>query len=512
MKDISNTTNWTACNNCFGLGTVLREHSLKKRQHQEWQLATFLSNLAGTNAPKPLREHRDTCDACAGSGLIATASVRKIIPDHFPTVAIIGAGIGGVALAVACLHRRIPFTLYERDESFSARSQGYGLTLQQANKAIRGLGIQYLAGGINTTRHVVHNAAGTVLGEWGLRKWNKPQAENSTKRRNVHVARQTLRSELLLQLGEHPPVSWGYTLTGIRKNGNSGTDLHFTVGDKTHIATADLVVGADGIRSSVRNFLIGEEASPLHYLGCVVILGICPLQSLKHVMTPLLDSATVFQTVNGIERLYVMPYDADSIMWQFSFPLSEIAAKALSARGPEALKAEALTRLRWHDPIPHIIENTLAADITGYPVYDRPVLDPHLLHGAENATLMGDAAHPMSPFKGQGANQALLDSLLLARMISLECGPDSKWRQTGLRDAVLAKFEKEMIERSKGKVEESREAAYFLHSEAVLHVSDEPRGYRTQTAETAKQSYHEKQVRLSRTQNAGEVILKSHSF
>jgi 2-polyprenyl-6-methoxyphenol hydroxylase-like FAD-dependent oxidoreductase len=56
-------------------------------------------------------------------------------------VAIIGGGIGGVALAVACLHRGIPFTIYERDNGFEARSQGYGLTLQQASKAIEGLGV-----------------------------------------------------------------------------------------------------------------------------------------------------------------------------------------------------------------------------------------------------------------------------------------------------------------------------------------------------------------------------------
>ena len=60
------------------------------------------------------------------------------MPDHinYPPIIIIGAGIGGVALAVACLHRSIPFTLFERDQSLDARSQGYGLTLQQASKAI----------------------------------------------------------------------------------------------------------------------------------------------------------------------------------------------------------------------------------------------------------------------------------------------------------------------------------------------------------------------------------------
>ncbi len=67
-------------------------------------------------------------------------SSSRLILKAYPNVAIIGGGIGGVALAVACLHRGIPFTLYERDRDFAARSQGYGLTLQQACKAIEGLG------------------------------------------------------------------------------------------------------------------------------------------------------------------------------------------------------------------------------------------------------------------------------------------------------------------------------------------------------------------------------------
>ena len=60
-----------------------------------------------------------------------------------------------------------------------------------------------------------------------------------------------------------------------------------------------MVVGADGIRSTVRKLLIGEGSSPLRYLGCIVILGICPLEALKDVDSELLDSATVFQTANG---------------------------------------------------------------------------------------------------------------------------------------------------------------------------------------------------------------------
>jgi cation diffusion facilitator CzcD-associated flavoprotein CzcO len=73
---------------------------------------------------------------CSGLGLIPAVNPPAADTENFPHLAIIGAGIGGVALAVACLHRGIPFTIYERDANFDTRSQGYGLTLQQASKAI----------------------------------------------------------------------------------------------------------------------------------------------------------------------------------------------------------------------------------------------------------------------------------------------------------------------------------------------------------------------------------------
>ncbi|MBP7469712.1 MAG: FAD-dependent monooxygenase, partial [Flavobacterium sp.] len=154
---------------------------------------------------------------------------------------------------------------------------------------------------------------------------------------------------------------------------------------------------------------------------------------------------------------------------------SETEAKKLSLQGPQALKEEACRRTQWHDPIPQIVSATLEAQVSGYPVYDRELLKPELLEKSEYATLIGDAAHPMSPFKGQGANQALLDALALARGISKECRPLSQWRNVGIRKSVLTKFESEMLERSAVKVKDSAAAADFLHSEIVLHESDAPR-------------------------------------
>ena len=431
----------------------------------------------GSKGTAPLRPkgHQSPCTNCNASGLNPAAEYPLADKENFPHIAIVGGGIGGMALAVACLHRKIPFTLYERDRSFDARSNGYGLTLQQASSAIKGLGIFDLKEGVVSTRHVMHSIDGNVIGEWGMRKWMDLNEEKPVKKTNIHIARQALRLALLEQLGGPNKVHWGHQLVNFKGSEDNGVELNFKVNGALKNIKADFVVGADGIRSSVREILIGEDKTPLRYLGCIVILGICPLEAMKGFENPLLDSASVFQTANGKERIYMMPYSSDSIMWQMSFPIAEKEAKELSSKGALTLKKEACRRAQWHDPIPQILNATLESEISGYPVYDRDLLKKELLEQGKQITLIGDAAHPMSPFKGQGANQALLDALALARAISNGCRPKSQWRTSGIRNTVLSHFETEMLARTASKVIESAEAAKFLHSEVVLREGNEPR-------------------------------------
>ncbi len=526
---------WTVCLRCQGRGKKSKGISKKLKRRYQNELQAFDKTKRGS-APVPPKGHLELCSNCNSSGLVRAAVQLPADNKSYPHIAIIGGGIGGVALAVACLQRQIPFTLYERDSGFEARSQGYGLTLQQASKAIEGLGVLSLDEGVISTKHVVHSTDGKVLGEWGIRKWGALDTKTSSRRTNVHIARQSLRLALLEQLGGQNAVKWGHKLVDFKESASGAVELSFQVEEHNEgghelksqgpnavnikRVQADLVVGADGIRSKVRSLLLGEDASPLRYLDCIVILGICPLASItethvtetifagmgesvdegigkgdervlqKPMSDSLLDSATVFQTANGHERIYIMPYDSSSIMWQLSFPMPEQEAKALSAKGPQALKDEACRRCQWHTPIPQILTSTLAAQVSGYPVYDRALLQPEHLHMAAKGaqvTLIGDAAHPMSPFKGQGANQALLDALALARGIAKGCRPLSDWREQGVRASVLTAFEAEMLARSAKKVKDSAAAAEFLHTDVVLHEGDEPRGRCLQRSDKSDQ-------------------------
>lgn len=476
MNKAENKTNWTTCPECKGLGKKSQKLRKKERIRYQIALTEFENNNKQGTAPIPPKAHLSSCSNCSASGLIL--ATHPTIPDteNYPHLAIIGGGIGGIALAVACLHRGIPFTLFERDTSFDARAQGYGLTLQQASKAIQGFGIMSLKEAVISTRHVVHTTDGNIIGEWGIRKWMPAVTKTTPKRTNVHIARQSLRKALLEQLGGKKAIQWGHQLVAIKVAEDNTVTLNFHVDGTIKTTKADIVIGADGIRSTVRKLLIGDEVSPLRYLDCIVILGICPLTALEGVESPLLDAATVFQTTNGNERIYMMPFESDSVMWQLSFPMYEKAAKTLNKKGVQALKEEAFRRTQWHNPIPQIIAATKATQITGYPVYDRELLCPELLAKNEYGTLIGDAAHPMSPFKGQGANQALLDALSLARTITKECRPLSNWRENGIRKTILTNFETEMLRRSAPKVKDSAEAAQFLHSDVALYEGDEPRG------------------------------------
>ena len=164
-------------------------------------------------------------------------------------VCIAGGGIGGIALALRLriLNQKISIYLAEKDRSFSQRSQGYGLTLQQANKVLNDLNIKRQIQEVDTPNdaHYTYNKQGELLSVFGRfmfekpppetlepptgvekagkvtkvsasklekqRKWQKEnQSRKQSKRYNFHVPRQKLREILLDELNRRDPsiVNW----------------------------------------------------------------------------------------------------------------------------------------------------------------------------------------------------------------------------------------------------------------------------------------------------------------
>ncbi len=436
------------------------------------------------------------------------------IVEEFDVV-VVGGGVGGTALGIMLAKlEKIKFAVFERDGSFAERRQGYGLTLQvrmtkrtsqkmfflkkkthktKHHDAIRVLGGEELDRVIReedtvNDAHFIFGSSGALASVFGRFldpvTSRRSVAARASARYNVHLPRQRLRQHLvqLLQQREQekhePMLYWGMRLDKMQEMADC-VMLEFVArstaraGDDVVVqrrrVRAGIVVGADGINSPVRAAKMQAEGrqDALRYLGMLVVLGMTPSE---HPLCP----KTTFQTLDGTTRLFTMPFtaeprDANSTFWQLSFPCDEQEAIRLRSDLP-ALRAEIWKRCsHWHSPVPELLRDAADDMITATPVYDRGEAYPFLsekkggVATGSRVTLIGDAAHPMSPFKGQGANQALLDAVLLGQVFEKLFANGHRPSEEAICKAI-ARAEEQMYVRSSKKVEDSRAVAVRLHS------------------------------------------------
>lgn len=446
-------------------GQLLDEFDDEELDNAEWAFV----RAGQQNIVKHLRQRRKRNLSGAAVRPLADAS-------GCGRIVVAGGGIGGAAVAVALQSKGFDVVVLEADASFDARKQGYGLTIQRQD-ATHAMGIDLARDDAPSTSHYTFSADGHILGfygeAFGSKSKDRQEAKNSG--RFVHIPRQMLRGRIVEQI-QPGTIMWNSRLKSFscwsednarRENGVTVTLLDGTTLD------AALLIGADGIFSSVRRQL-DLPGDRLNYVGLIVVLGIVPT-------TVPLTRRRIFETVDGTTRIYAMPFTTSSTMWQLSFPYVEEAARAL-VKDAAALKAEILRRCgKWHEPVPALLRDTPLDCMSGYPVYDRELLEPDVLRMPQTAvaahtqptpqrrvTLIGDAAHPMTPFKAQGANQALSDAVLLAD--SLAESVQKHGPCAGL-DAALPIFERKMLSRSARMVVGSREKAKELHSALALQPS-----------------------------------------
>ena len=209
-----------------------------------------------------------------------------------------------------------------------------------------------------------------------------------------------------------------------------GVTAYFSDGTQ---ARGEALIGADGLHSVVRAQLHGPS-DPV-YAGYTAWRAVIPFDGTPGVQ----DRLTPGETWGKGARFGQVPLRGGQVYW---FATRNAPP---GSRGPAGEKAELRQIFRgWHAPIEELIENTPDDRILRNDIYDRPVLNAW---GRGRVTLLGDAAHPMTPNLGQGACQALEDAVVLARCLG----------QSGEAGPALRQYEQLRIPRANSLVRQSRQ-------------------------------------------------------
>jgi 2-polyprenyl-6-methoxyphenol hydroxylase-like FAD-dependent oxidoreductase len=348
---------------------------------------------------------------------------------------VIGAGIGGLATGIALRRAGLQVEVFERAGELNEVGAGISLWAN-ALHALDKLGV----GPAIAAASDAYEAA-------GLRSWDGRTIVNMSfddLQRGLGVVcvimhRAELQSVLLSALGRET-VSLNAHCEHVQQDGD-GVEAQFADGRRVR---GDVLIGADGLYSVVRSALHGLE--PPRYSGYTAWRAVVPFD---------VSALPASESWGYGARFGIVPMSMNRVYW--------FATENSKEGGRHANEKVALTDLfgRWHSPIPSLIEATPALDILRHDIYDRPVLRTW---GAGRITLLGDAAHPMTPNLGQGACQALEDAVVLAQCL------------TGQPDVVAAlrSYEKRRIPRANSLVSRSRHVGTIgqLESRAAVRLRD----------------------------------------
>ncbi|MET3901213.1 2-polyprenyl-6-methoxyphenol hydroxylase-like FAD-dependent oxidoreductase [Devosia sp. UYZn731] len=315
-------------------------------------------------------------------------------------IAICGAGIGGLVLAIQLRQAGLDPVVFERRNEAQLRSEGVFLTLAPNGvNALRALGLAdaVVEAGLLTRGIAMFNERGKKL---GLIDYRTHKARFGAP--SVTIGRGVLLGLLLdaaRQAGADLRLE--QDIDGIAE-GSDGVGLR----SGGALMSFDMAIGCDGLRSSVRRLIFPELPQPV-YSGLIGTGGMVEapgVASTDGIMNMTFGKRAFF----GYLRLPGAP-----VMWFNTYPALEGAVGAVASPAAYARQIAAMHR---DDPLDNaaIMSGVTAID-RQYAVYDMPEL-PRWHSG--RVLLMGDAAHAVAPHSGQGASMAIEDGLVLAACLA----------------------------------------------------------------------------------------------
>ncbi|MEX2455500.1 MAG: FAD-dependent monooxygenase [Rhodospirillaceae bacterium] len=316
-----------------------------------------------------------------------------------PSIAVLGAGIGGLAVA-ACLRKAgIETTIYEQAQAFARIGAGIQMS-PNATKVLNGIGV---GDRIRATafrpphwRNRDHDT-GKLTNEHPLGA--AAEGRYGTPYLLMH------RGDLHASLHGAVPdecIRYDHKIVGIDQS-DAGVTMRFENGESV---TVDAVIASDGVHSVTREWMLGAEA-PV-FTGRAAYRTTFPASLLDGRQ---LDDSCKWWGPDRHIVIYYVTSNRDEIYFTTSQPEEDWQVESWSARGDLGELRD--TFRSFHPDVRSVLEACPA--VYKWALFERDPL-PKWCEG--NVTLMGDACHPMVPYMAQGAASALEDAVVLSRCLA----------------------------------------------------------------------------------------------